>query len=142
MTNLVVPGVRVEARFERYSPEKKVPITNIVGQTEEIPSPGALVFTVDGVTYRLDPIVEEGSDELFIIFGDKTNGAETYGGGRYVYAAMPSGDMVTVDFNKSYNPPCVFSDSVRNCMTMLVEASIMRQMRRPGNVTRFCVSDV
>ena len=104
------PKWRVEAHLERYNPPKQVPITNIVGQTSPSPSPGALVFTVDGKEYRLDPIVEEGSDELFIIFADQTSGRETYGGGRYLYAKMPGADgKVVVDFNKAYNPPCVFT---------------------------------
>jgi uncharacterized protein (DUF1684 family) len=105
------PKWRVKARFEPYSPAKKIPITNVLGMTEDMVSPGALVFEVDGKPMRLDPVLEEGSDELFIIFGDSTNGRETYGAGRYLYAAKPGANQsVTVDFNKSYNPPCVFTD--------------------------------
>lgn len=101
---------RVDAHFEPYNPPKEVPITNIVGQTTPEKSPGALVFTVDGKEYRLDPIVEEGSDELFVIFRDVTSGRETYGGGRYLYVKKPGPDgKVVVDFNKAYNPPCVFT---------------------------------
>jgi uncharacterized protein len=45
-----------------------------------------------------------------LIFGDQTNGAETYGGGRYLYTDPPTDDgTVVVDFNRAYNPPCVFS---------------------------------
>ena len=44
------------------------------------------------------------------MFGDATNGSETYGGGRFVYTDLPSDDgTVILDFNKSYNPPCVFT---------------------------------
>jgi uncharacterized protein (DUF1684 family) len=44
------------------------------------------------------------------VFGDRTNGKETYGGGRFVYTAPPAEDgTVVVDFNRAYNPPCVFS---------------------------------
>ena len=51
-----------------------------------------------------------GSDELFLIFGDQTNGEVTYGGGRFLYAAPPDKQgRVVVDFNKAYNPPCVFT---------------------------------
>ena len=102
---------RVNARFEPYSPMKKIPITNVLGMTEDMESPGALVFEVDGKSMRLDPVLEEGTEELFIIFGDTTNGRETYGAGRYLYAPKPGADQRTiVDFNKSYNPPCVFTD--------------------------------
>ncbi len=49
-------------------------------------------------------------DELWIVYGDATNGHDTYGGGRFVYIPDADADGNTViDFNKSYNPPCVFT---------------------------------
>ena len=102
---------RVEARLEPYDPPKQIPILNIVGIVEPLPSPGALVFEIDGKEYRLDPIIEEGSDELFVIFADATSGKETYPAGRYLYAKAPGSDGTTIlDFNKSYNPPCAFTE--------------------------------
>lgn len=107
----VDPAWKVEARFEAYHPAKVIPIQNIVGMVDNLPSPGELVFNLAGKEYRLDPVLEEGSDELFIIFRDKTSGRETYGAGRYLYAKMPAaGGPVTLDFNKAYNPPCAFTD--------------------------------
>jgi hypothetical protein len=101
---------QVEARLEPYDPPKQIPILNIVGIVEPLPSPGALVFEIDGKEYRLDPIVEEGSNELFVIFADATSGGETYGAGRYLYAQPPGPDGTTIlDFNKAYNPPCAFT---------------------------------
>ena len=48
--------------------------------------------------------------ELWLIFGDATNGIETYGGGRYLYTDPPDREGAFVlDFNIAYNPPCVFS---------------------------------
>ncbi|MHB9001850.1 MAG: DUF1684 domain-containing protein [Thermoanaerobaculia bacterium] len=100
---------RVTAQLERNP--KEIPILNIIGLVENTPSPGTLRFTIDGKEVALDPIVEEGSDELFVIFADETSGTETYGAGRYLYAAMPGGDGKTVlDFNKAYNPPCAFTE--------------------------------
>lgn len=101
---------RVKARFEPYVPEKTIPVPNIFGRLEDSKSPGALVFEIDGKTYRLDPVWEEGSTDYFILFGDQTNGKETYGGGRQLYAAPAGPDGTTiVDFNKAYNLPCVFT---------------------------------
>ncbi|WP_242916311.1 DUF1684 domain-containing protein [Pontibacter liquoris] len=98
---------RLPARLEQNPLPKQIPITNILGQTEPEPSPGALVFTVGDSTYRLDAL-EEG-DELFIIFADKTNGTDTYGSGRYLYVPKPGPDgSTTIDFNKATNPPCAF----------------------------------
>ena len=52
-------------------------------------------------------------DYLFIPFKDLTNEDATYGGGRYIDAKttdITSGEMI-LDFNKSYNPYCAFSDA-------------------------------
>ena len=102
------PKWRVEARLERYNPPKKVAIDDITGMRSETDIPGALVFTVDGKEYRIDPLPE--GDELFIIFKDTTSRDATYPAGRYLYAKMPGADgKVIVDFNKAYNPPCAFT---------------------------------
>ncbi|HEX8154299.1 MAG TPA: DUF1684 domain-containing protein [Thermoanaerobaculia bacterium] len=108
----VDPKWRVEAKWEPYNPPKKVPITNVLGMTSEESSPGALVFTVDGQEYRIDPIVEQGSDELFLIFKDATSRDATYPAGRYLYTQIPAAGAktVTVDFNRAFNPPCAFTD--------------------------------
>jgi uncharacterized protein (DUF1684 family) len=104
------PKWRVEATLEAYHPPKRVPITDVTGMTSESIAPGSLVFTIDGKEYRLDPILEEGSDEFFIIFKDETSKDATYQAGRYLYAKKPGpGGKVIVDFNKAYNPPCVFT---------------------------------
>jgi uncharacterized protein len=99
---------RTVAKLETSPTPKSIPITNVLGQTTPQPSPGKLVFALHGKNYSLDAL-EEG-DELFIIFGDVTNGDETYPSGRFVYAKKPGADGLTVlDFNKAYNPPCAFT---------------------------------
>jgi len=51
-------------------------------------------------------------DYLFLPFKDKTNGIESYGGGRYI--DLRTGDIqdntVILDFNKAYNPYCAYSN--------------------------------
>lgn len=99
---------RLKARFVPYEPIREIPITNVLGQTTPTPSPGYLEFEKDGNTYKIDALDAE--DELYLIIADKTSGGDTYGGGRYLYVKKPvSGDLVILDFNKAYNPPCVFS---------------------------------
>ncbi len=106
------PAWKVEARLER-SPGATVPVPNVLGQVEDAPSPGTLVFELPGGAGRrfsLHPIQEGDSDELFIVFGDPTNGRLTYGGGRFLYADPPGPDgRVVLDFNRAYNPPCAFT---------------------------------
>lgn len=48
-------------------------------------------------------------DYLFLPFNDLTNGIETYGGGRYLDFRIPEGDTITLDFNRTYNPYCVYN---------------------------------
>jgi uncharacterized protein (DUF1684 family) len=102
------PEWRVIARFEPYK-DKKIPIANIIGQVEDNPSPGAVVFDWQGKTYRIDAL--EGGDDgsLFLVFGDQTNGKETYGAGRFLDTGPPKDGKVVVDFNTAYNPPCAFT---------------------------------
>jgi uncharacterized protein len=107
------PAFRVTAHFEPYNPPHKISITNVLGMTTDEISPGALVFKLGGKSYRIDPIWDQGDPEprdLFIIFKDATSGKETYGAARYLYAKPPDAKGNTiVDFNRSYNPPCVFT---------------------------------
>jgi uncharacterized protein len=101
---------RVEGRFVPYASPKKIAVPNILGQVEEMPSPGYVAFTVGGREVRLDPVLEEpGATELFFIFRDQTTGKQTYPAGRFLYSAMPKDGRVTLDFNKAYSPPCAFT---------------------------------
>ncbi|HVW84741.1 MAG TPA: DUF1684 domain-containing protein [Bryobacteraceae bacterium] len=98
---------RVKARWTAWSAPKKIAITNIIGMTEPEDSPGFAEFTLGGRKMRLDPITEDG--RLFFLFKDQTSGKETYGAGRFLYAAMPKGGVVELDFNRAENPPCAFT---------------------------------
>ena len=89
---------------------KKIPITNILGQTEPEESPGYVVFTLQGRQLRLRPVYDDPpSKDLFFIFRDLTSGKETYGAGRFLDTPAPQGGKVVLDFNKAYNPPCAFT---------------------------------
>jgi uncharacterized protein len=105
----VDPRWRFAARFEPYDPPRRVAVPNILGFVDEEIAPGAVVFEAAGATHRLDPILERGESDYWIIFGDATNGRETYGAGRFVYVPPPSDGRTVIDFNKAYNPPCVFT---------------------------------
>lgn len=107
----VDPGWRIEATFEPYNPARSISVPNVFGTIDEEPCPGALVFELEGKTYRLDVIGEMDDEEFFVIFGDETNKDETYPAGRYVYVKNPgSGGKTYIDFNKAYNPPCAFTE--------------------------------
>jgi uncharacterized protein (DUF1684 family) len=102
---------RVTGRLVAAPPGRTVPIVNVLGQVEQMPSPGTVVFTLGGHEYRLVPVLESvGSRRLFFIFRDKTSGRDTYGAGRFLYADWPVDGRVVLDFNRAENPPCAFTD--------------------------------
>jgi len=101
----------LEARFEPYEPQRRIPIMNVLGLEEDKVSPGALVFTRKGRQFRLDAVSESpDSKDLFVMFADQTSGQETYGAGRFVDVPFAVNGKTVIDFNKAYNPPCAFNN--------------------------------
>lgn len=100
---------RIEARWEPYSTPKPIKVASVIpGLLEDYTVPGVAVFTINGSVCKLEP-VGSGNETLFFIFADQTNGKETYGAGRFLYADPPQDGVVVLDFNKSINPPCAFT---------------------------------
>lgn len=99
----------VQARFSTYEPSREIPITNILGDTNDTLLAGYVEFEVDGQAISLDAL-EGASGRLFIIFKDQTSDNETYPAGRYLYTEAPQDGKVVLDFNRAYNPPCAFTN--------------------------------
>ena len=77
---------------------------------------GVLKFDLNGKQFELqvyqneELMLESGyEDYLFLPFSDLTNGNETYEGGRYLDLRIPEGDEIVLDFNRAYNPYCVYN---------------------------------
>jgi hypothetical protein len=106
----VSPAWKIEARWEQYDKPKQILLPTIVpGLVDTVSLPGVAVFTVYGIESRLQPVVENPDDDYFFIFSDKTNGAETYGAGRFLYTKPPKDGKIVLDFNRAINPPCAFT---------------------------------
>jgi hypothetical protein len=106
-------------------PEYRVPaaLTVARGDTElEIPTStglrrphrriGKLEFTLRGQPMALTAFVEVGQEDmrrLFVPFGDLTNGAETYPGGRYLELDRTATGIYDLDFNRAYHPFCYYN---------------------------------
>ncbi|MBI2511451.1 MAG: DUF1684 domain-containing protein [Opitutae bacterium] len=104
------PSWRIEATWVAFEQPRMIPITNVLGQTSTMPVPGKAVFTRDGRTIELLPVLEGGPDEpLFFIIADETSGTETYGASRFLYAEPPKDGKIVLDFNRAQNPPCAFT---------------------------------
>lgn len=98
---------RVTARWAPYNPPKKLVFDTVAGVKEHAEAPGYAEFSLQGQTLRLEPTVDDGA--LFFVIRDQTAGKTTYPASRFLYADMPKNGKVILDFNKAYNPPCVFT---------------------------------
>jgi uncharacterized protein (DUF1684 family) len=105
------PTWRVTARLERSPAQTTIEIEDITGAHSEDATPGSVAFEREGQTWRIAALPgDDDGETLWLIFGDATNGTDTYGGGRFLYTEAVADDgSVVVDFNLAYNPPCVFS---------------------------------
>ncbi|WP_187266037.1 DUF1684 domain-containing protein [Alkalisalibacterium limincola] len=102
------PGWRIEADFHAHAPGRTIPIINVLGDEEATVNPGRIEFERDGERHSLEAL--EGPDgTFFVVYADRTNGRDTYAGGRFLYTAPPEDGRVVIDFNRGYNPPCAFS---------------------------------
>jgi len=98
----------VQARWESFDEPTYIDVPNVLGMVDKTKIPGKLIFEIEDQTFELFPI--DAGKKLFIILGDETSGLETYGGGRFIYVEKPDENgMVKIDFNRAYNPPCVFT---------------------------------
>jgi uncharacterized protein (DUF1684 family) len=123
------PALRVEATLKRFDEPRVMNVETVIeGLGYHPESPGVVAFEIDGATWELEAY--DAGDDLFLVFGDRTSGKQTYPAGRFLYAKMPGDDGKTVlDFNKAYNPPCAFNDfatcpvaSPRNRLKIAIEA--------------------
>lgn len=106
----------VQARFVRTPDAVPFMMPTTTDRTSEEVVFGVAHFSLNGKKHQLEIyqnkelMLEEGYEEyLFLPFTDLTNGEETYGGGRYLDLSIPKGDSITLDFNRSYNPYCVYN---------------------------------
>jgi uncharacterized protein (DUF1684 family) len=103
------PSWHIVATWVPFDPPHKLEIGSVIGTIDKVDVPGKAVFQHDGHTYELLPYQEEPGGELFFVIADRTSGKETYGAARFLYAALPKGGKVILDFNEAYNPPCAFT---------------------------------
>lgn len=104
------PAWVLEGRFTPVSGERTVPFEHIRdnGGTRDLVVPGDIHLELDGQEYTLAAFDDGGT--LLLVFGDETNGSETYGSGRFLFVRLRDDEgAVTLDFNRAFVPPCGFS---------------------------------
>jgi uncharacterized protein (DUF1684 family) len=107
---------RFEGEIERYiininNPKYYATFLTNKGPKKRYVRYGKFRFTFNGKEFALELYKSILSDVIFIPFYDRTNGKETYEGGRYLDSEilMP-GYQIIVDFNLSYNPSCAYNE--------------------------------
>lgn len=104
------PDWVIEARFTSFGERKPVAFEYIRdnGGSRDLAVPGEIAATINGVDYTLNAFDDDGV--LLLVFGDLTNGADTYAAGRFLFVETKIGtDTVILDFNRAFVPPCGFS---------------------------------
>lgn len=128
---------RVKAKWVAYPEPKKIKIINILGMSDDEPSPGYAEFTIGGKTQRLYPVDEDG--DLSFMFKDATSGDTTYAPGRFLDADKPKDGFIVLDFNQAYNPPCAYIAFAtcplppkQNTLAVAIEAGEKKYGNHPG----------
>ena len=123
-TNLLDADYVCSCSVKRTADAKPFEVDTYAGKKKTYIKHGVATCTVKGreIALSLYKILRLQSmpgyrDYLFVPYMDHTNGESTYGGGRYLDLNVNQIDkegQITIDFNKSYNPYCAFSDGY-NC---------------------------
>ena len=105
----------VKAKIIPIHKAKKVKLSTSTGNKLTVIKHAELIFMINTKEYKLFAYKYVNStgyppNHLFLPFLDKTNGDETYGGGRYIDLYQNSTDKISIDFNNSYNPLCAYNE--------------------------------
>lgn len=104
------PDLVVPATYERYAATDDVPwdFTRSTDSGHLKKVPGVVRVPVGGVEYELLAFADGGL--LVLVFSDGTTGVESYAPGRFLKLPLPeAGGALTLDFNRTFIPPCGFS---------------------------------
>lgn len=128
----------VTAHFTRTPNEKPFSMPTSGKQPDAYVKYGTIQFMLMGKQYTMGLYQslqlaqsEQYKNYLALLFKDATNGAETYGGGRYIDLHIPSGDTLTINFNKAYQPYCAYTENYscpipprENVLPVKIEAGV------------------
>jgi uncharacterized protein (DUF1684 family) len=107
------PGFQVPAALDVQPGDDVLDLPTSTGLRRKMRRIGTLKFTLQGQELTLTAFVDAAQNDvrrLFVPFGDLTNGNETYPGGRYLDLDRTPTGIYDLDFNRAYNPFCVFNE--------------------------------
>ncbi|MDQ2767411.1 MAG: DUF1684 domain-containing protein [Gemmatimonadota bacterium] len=100
---------RIGGKFEPYAVPKIMRVQTESGIEQDLRIVGTVRTSIDGERYDLTAFAGDSAQDLWIVFKDATNGRESYGF-RYMKAARDTAtNLVTLDFNRGYNPDCAYT---------------------------------
>lgn len=106
----------VQAKFVRTPDAIPFQMPTTTGEKSTEVVYGIAHFSLNGKKHQLEiyqnkelMLQEKYKDYLFLPFTDLTNDQETYGGGRYIDLSIPNSNVITINFNRAYNPYCVYN---------------------------------
>jgi uncharacterized protein len=102
---------RVPAALRVARGDEVIELGTSTGVPRRMRTVGTLAFTLKGQPLTLTAFSDLDDAQLrrlFVPFGDLTNGTETYHGGRYLDLERTGSNVYDLDFNRAYNPFCVF----------------------------------
>lgn len=108
------PSYRTPAGLEELPGGPTMEMPTSTGQVRKMRRVGRLSFTLKGRQFALTAFVEADQTDmrrLFVPFGDLSNAADTYRGGRYLDLDRTATGIYDLDFNKAYNPFCYYNAS-------------------------------
>ncbi|MDT0317772.1 DUF1684 domain-containing protein [Streptomyces millisiae] len=99
-------------RFVPFDAPRTVTVGAVVEGLEHVyEAPGQVEFELAGATRRLTVFGGAARGGLLALFTDATSGVTTYAASRSLSIAPPdAAGAVTVDFNRSFNLPCAYTD--------------------------------
>lgn len=109
------------------------------GKSREMPIPGEITFSKDGIDYNLAAF--KAGRALQLVFSDATSGDGTYSVGRFLFIAPNSDGTITLDFNRAILPPCAFSYAFncpmppkQNRFSVPIEAGEKQVLKKDGSL--------
>jgi uncharacterized protein len=104
------PEYRVPAALTVARSDNFIEMPTSTGQRRRMQRIGTLDFTLKGEPLKLTAFTEDQElRRLFVPFGDRTNGTETYPAGRYLDLERTATGFYEIDFNRAYHPFCLYN---------------------------------
>lgn len=109
------PEYRFELELREHDSKEQITTETTTEGEQEYIRWGEFAFELDGEEYTLQAYKSSPDEERFWVpFKDETNEEETYGGGRYLDLErdehLTEDGAWILDFNRAYNPFCVYSE--------------------------------